>query len=96
MSSYGSATQSPHDQNQQRYADKHPRSPEKHVLPPIVSPTIAANMHQQHERSPTDSVNLQPGRTTDDQRGPRLIGVQSILNPSHGEEELRLSRRRSS
>jgi hypothetical protein len=97
MSNDGSAPRPPHDQNRQYHAIRVSQAPQEHVLPPIISPSTYPIMDGQSKHSPTQSPNLRLAEAADhasEQRGPRLFGVQSILNPSHDEEEARHFRRR--
>ena len=97
MSSYGSASQTPHNQDRERKNEDFKQPSTDHVLPPIISPNANPNMHQRDHQSPTTSPNILPGKRSDqghEIRGPRLLGVHSILNPSHGEEEQGGIRRR--
>lgn len=99
MSSYyGSASQPPRDKNRENHTEKLPHPSPENVLPPIVSaPTAIATMHSSGKKSPTLSPNFRTNEATEagpERRGPRLLGVHSILNPSHGEEDQRIVGRR--
>ena len=97
MSSYGSASQKPHDDDRERANDRLDRSSREHVLPPIINPSASLKMHRQDKKSPHLSPDVSTVERSDpgsERRGPRLLGVRSILNPSHGEDEQPSSQRR--
>jgi hypothetical protein len=96
MSSDGSASRPLHHQYRDSHAPRFPQPTSDHVLPPIVSPSEDRKMDGQNRQSPTQSPHQRLAETAEytSERAPRLLGVHSILNPSHGEEEARHPRRR--
>lgn len=98
MSSYGSAPLPSPDQDHQRQTHRFEHSPPGHVLPPIINPATGSNLQSRDKQPPMPSPNISIDRAAgehgSERRGPRLLGVLSILNPSHGEEEQRGTRRR--
>ncbi|KIW07085.1 uncharacterized protein PV09_01969 [Verruconis gallopava] len=98
MTSNGPASRPLYDKDQQQHASKSPYPSPEHALPSIAGSFSAKTMDGQKRPSPTQSPPTQNHAENTEQgterRGLRLSGVHSILNPSHGEDEERRSRRR--
>lgn len=99
MSSNGAPPGPPfHEQDRERYAHESSRSTSENVLPPLGRLTQGMTMDAPPRQSPTMLPNQRPAETSDNpslHRGPRLLGVHHILNPAHGDEDDRRSRRRA-